>query len=384
AATREEVALIHTSKGDIVFRFFPTAAPQHVSYVKELIGRGFYDGTTFHRVIPHFVIQGGDPNSKDADRSNDGDGEADHRVKAEFSAKLHYRPGTVGMARDADPDSGSCQFFIALENIPRLDGKYTIFGEVVSGLEVARAIAGLPRDLKDNPLEAVPMTVRLKTMRVPPKMVSLGDGPDGEVLTGPGKPKPYDPGDLRWKAPRLQGAGAAGDPSPGASPGRLDLSIDENGSVLDVRFADLDFPEAARRQAEVMQQWRFTPALLEGNPVKARFSVDAQGGDLRSSAVPGTPLDLGAGDLTPPGSLVRVDIPAGMMTPPKEPLLRLTIDQDGRVADVSVQVSCGDRALDETAAGAAKALSFVPARKGKEAVSVYLNVAVKWNNPSAP
>src|SRR5262245_19056951 len=126
AATREEVALIHTAQGDIAFRFFPTVAPQHVSYVKELIGRGFYDGTTFHRVIPFFVIQGGDPNSKDADRGNDGDGEGDRRVKAEFSSKLHYRPGTVGMARDVDPDSGSCQFFIAMENIQRRSGKYTI------------------------------------------------------------------------------------------------------------------------------------------------------------------------------------------------------------------------------------------------------------------
>src|SRR5437867_9523748 len=133
AAVKEEVAVLHTPKGEIAFRFFEADALGHAAYVKELIRRGFYDGTTFHRVIPHFVIQGGDPNSKDADRSNDGDGEADRRLKAEFSTKLHYRPGTVGMARDADPDSGSCQFFIALENIPRLDGKYTVFGEVITG-----------------------------------------------------------------------------------------------------------------------------------------------------------------------------------------------------------------------------------------------------------
>src|SRR5262249_28364630 len=98
---KEEVAVLRTSMGDITFRFFEADAPQHVSYVKDLIRRGFYDGTTFHRVIPHFVIQGGDPNSKDADRSNDGDGSADRTLKAEFSTKLHYRPGTVGMARDA-------------------------------------------------------------------------------------------------------------------------------------------------------------------------------------------------------------------------------------------------------------------------------------------
>jgi len=106
---KEEVAAIQTRLGTILFRFFPGEAPGHVAYVKELIRRGFYDGTTFHRVIPHFVIQGGDPNSRDADRSNDVDGEADRRLRAEFSTRLHYRPGTVGMARDVDPDSGSCQ-----------------------------------------------------------------------------------------------------------------------------------------------------------------------------------------------------------------------------------------------------------------------------------
>src|SRR5437867_2348037 len=277
AATKEEVAVVHTGKGDIAFRFLERAAPGHVAYVKELIRRGFYDGTTFHRVIPHFVIQGGDPNSKDSDRSNDGDGEADRRLKAEFSTALHYRPGTVGMARDADPDSGSCQFFIALENIPRLDGKYTIFGEVVSGMEVARAIADLPRDLKDNPLESVPMKAELKMRKLPPGIMSLKQGPSGEVLTGPGKPKPYDPGDVRWKAPVLASrgpAGGAGDLPEGAP---LDLSVDENGAVLDVRFSRLDTPGAQELADAVKRNWQFTPAQLDGNPVKSRFSVEGPG-----------------------------------------------------------------------------------------------------------
>ena len=108
----EEVAVVLTPHGEIVWRFFPEEAPGHVAYVKELIRRGFYDGTTFHRVIPHFVIQGGDSNSKNDDRSDDGYGEADRTLKAEFSPALHYRPGTVGMARDSDPDSGSCQYFM--------------------------------------------------------------------------------------------------------------------------------------------------------------------------------------------------------------------------------------------------------------------------------
>src|SRR6266446_3744843 len=187
AAPREEVAVIRTSYGEILFRFFDAEAPNHASYVRELIRKGFFDGTTFHRAIPHFVIQGGDPNSKDDDRSNDGDGEADRKLKAEFSHVLHYRPGTVGMARDVDPDSGSCQFFIALENLPRLDGRYTIFAEVVDGLEVVRRIASLPRDLNDNPLSRVAIRVRLEKRAVPDRIASLEPGPggSGEILTGP-------------------------------------------------------------------------------------------------------------------------------------------------------------------------------------------------------
>src|SRR5262249_38819919 len=157
-------------------------APGHVAYVKELIGRGFYDGTTLHRVIPHFVVQGGDPNTKNDDRLDDGEGEADRRLKAEFSTTLHYRPGTVGMARDADPDSGLCQFFIALDNIPRLDGRYTIFGEVISGLDVARKIADLPRDLRDNPIERVAVKIRLEDREAPAKILSLEAGESGEVV----------------------------------------------------------------------------------------------------------------------------------------------------------------------------------------------------------
>src|SRR6185295_1489188 len=117
-------------------------------------------------------------------RSDDGEGEGDRRLKAEFSSTLHYRQGTVGMARDADPDSGSCQFFIALENIPRLDGRYTIFGEVIAGLDVARRIADLPRDLNDNPLEPVKVTARLEKRKLPGTVVSRQPGgTSGEVLT---------------------------------------------------------------------------------------------------------------------------------------------------------------------------------------------------------
>jgi len=182
AGGTQEVAVLSTPYGEIAWRFLPDAAPQHVAYVKELIRRGFYDGTTFHRVIPHFVAQGGDPNSKNADRADDGEGEADRRVPAEFSTTLHYRPGTVGMARDVDPGSGSCQFFIALESLPRLDTRYTIFGEVISGLEVARAIAERPRDTNDNPLERIAVTARLAKRRVPAAALSAILTPRGSGL----------------------------------------------------------------------------------------------------------------------------------------------------------------------------------------------------------
>ena len=384
AATKEEVAVVHTGLGEIAFRFFEDEAPGHVATVKELIRRGFYDETTFHRVIPHFVIQGGDPNSKDTDRSNDGDGEADRRLKAEFSERLHYRPGTVGMARDADPDSGSCQFFIALENIPRLDGRYTIFGEVISGLEVARAIADQPRDLKDNPLEQVEMKVELKMMKVPPDIMSLKEGPGGEVLTGPGKPKPWDPGDVRWKAAELDGRGAASVPSEGGPTVPLDLCVDENGAVMDVRFARLDTSGAAKLVESVKRGWKFLPAQVEGKPVKSRFAIDSLGHDLRPSGVPGTPVDVKSEELTLPQVRVSVTVPAGAMTPAKEPVLRLTVDETGHVTDASLQSSCGDTALDQASLKAAHDLIFTPAMRGKDPVPVYLNVSVKWVDPAAP
>lgn len=374
ASSKEEVAVIHTSLGDIVFRFLPQAAPGHVAYVKELIGRGFYDGTTFHRVIPHFVIQGGDPNSKDADRANDGEGEADRKLKAEFTS-LHYRPGTVGMARDADPDSGSCQFFIALENLPRLDGKYTIFGEVISGLDVAQAIAAVPRDLKDNPLVPIPVTVVLKNKRVNSDLASAKEGPSGEVLTGPGKPKPWDPGDVRWTAPK-RGMDAAGQGVEGSDP--LDLSVDETGRVIDVRFVSQQTPEPAKRQQAIKEVWRFEPAKLEGTAVKCRFSTDGRGREIAPSKVPGTPVDALSEDLTQPRILVPVTVPEGVIAPQKVPTLRLIVDETGHVPDASIQTSCGDTAMDQAALEAARKLIFSPAMRGSEAVPVYLNVSVKW------
>jgi len=382
AAPSEEVAIIRTKYGEITFRFFSSDAPRHTAYVKELIRRRFYDGTTFHRVIPYFVIQGGDPNSKDSDRSNDGDGEADRRLKAEFSQKLHYRPGTVGMARDADPDSGSCQLFIALESIPRLDGKYTIFGEVITGLDVARRIGDLPRDLKDNPLERVEMKVVLGRMKVPAAVVSLETGENGEVLTGPGKPKPWDPGSARWSAPALP-RGAWGSLGTEAWPkAQLDLSVGETGGVLDVRFVQLETEHAEEILAAV-KEWKFSPARWDDTPIKARFSLDSLGDNLAPSRAPGTPGEID-GEVTAPALAIPIPLAAGARAPAKGPVLRLTVDEAGRVADVSLQLSCGDAALDEAALSAARKMVFVPAMRKKDPVPVYLNLPGRFVETPAP
>ncbi|HMC83077.1 MAG TPA: TonB family protein [Candidatus Polarisedimenticolia bacterium] len=381
AAPREEVAVIRTNYGEILFRFFDAEAPNHARYVRELIRRGFYDGTTFHRVIPHFVVQGGDPNSKDDDRSNDGDGEADRRLKAEFSHALHYRPGTVGMARDADPDSGSCQFFIALENLPRLDGRYTIFGEVISGLDVARRIADLPRDLKDNPLDRVEMKMTLRKAKAPDEVVSVQEGKSGEVLTGPGKPKPWDPGNVRWTPPLFRGGCLESSGFEKIQPGvSLDLAIGEDGSVLDARFGTLETHDTAAAILSAARKWKFSPALYDGKPVKARFSLDSHGCNPAPSKVPGTPVEAG-GEVASPGSAVPVPLPAGAAPPEKEPILRLTVDETGRISDVSLQVSCGDPTLDEAAVAAARRMVFVPAARGKEPVPVYLTLPGRFLRP---
>ncbi|MGZ8422061.1 MAG: peptidylprolyl isomerase [Nitrospira sp.] len=146
--------------GQIVLRLFPDVAPNHVKNFVDLAKQGFYDGTTFHRVIPGFMIQGGDPNSKNPDRGSHGMGGPGHKVKAEFSSKPHKR-GTLSMARANDPDSAGSQFFICVNDANFLDWQYTIFGEVESGLEVVDKVVGVKRDGRDNPLERVEMTVAI-------------------------------------------------------------------------------------------------------------------------------------------------------------------------------------------------------------------------------
>jgi peptidyl-prolyl cis-trans isomerase B (cyclophilin B) len=153
-------AVIETKFGNIEIRFFPEVAPNHVSNFIELAKKGFYDGTTFHRVIPGFMIQGGDPNSKNPDKSMHGMGGPGYTIKAEFNDKPHKR-GILSMARAAQPDSAGSQFFICVADAPFLDRQYTVFGEVVSGMEVADKIVNQPRDQRDNPNERIEMKIRI-------------------------------------------------------------------------------------------------------------------------------------------------------------------------------------------------------------------------------
>jgi len=159
-ASAKEIAVIETNLGKIEVEFFEDKAPGHVKNFKDLAKKGFYDGVTFHRVIPGFMIQGGDPNTKNNDRSNHGMGGPGYSIKAEFNDTLHKR-GVLSMARSQDPNSGGSQFFIVVEDSSFLDGKYTAFGKVLSGMSVADTIVNVPRDPKDNPNKRVEMKVKI-------------------------------------------------------------------------------------------------------------------------------------------------------------------------------------------------------------------------------
>jgi peptidyl-prolyl cis-trans isomerase B (cyclophilin B) len=154
-------AVVETKFGTIVLKFFPEIAPNHVDNFITLAKDKFYDGSTFHRVIPGFMIQGGDPNSRSGDGAGVGRGGPGYSLKAEFSDRHHQR-GTLSMARSRDPDSAGSQFFICVADAPHLDGQYTVFGEVVSGMDVVDKIAGQPKDRMNNPLERVEMTVKIE------------------------------------------------------------------------------------------------------------------------------------------------------------------------------------------------------------------------------
>jgi peptidyl-prolyl cis-trans isomerase B (cyclophilin B) len=153
-------AIIETKFGNITLKLFPEVAPGHVKNFIDLAKKGFYDGTTFHRVIPGFMIQGGDPNSKDPNKSKHGQGGPGYTIKAEFNDKPHKR-GTLSMARAGHPDSAGSQFFICVKDSPFLDKQYTVFGEVESGIEVVDKIVSQPRDANDNPNDRIEMKVKI-------------------------------------------------------------------------------------------------------------------------------------------------------------------------------------------------------------------------------
>lgn len=171
----ERVAVISTKHGDMVVEFYPDVAPMHVESFIALAEEEYFNGTTFHRVIPGFVIQGGDPNSKLDNRALHGTGgragkffglgdENDPNtwlIPAEFNDIPHTK-GILSMARTNDPNSASSQFFVCHDNAPFLDKNYTVFGKVIKGLEVIDLIVNSEKDMNDNPLEKIEMTVLIK------------------------------------------------------------------------------------------------------------------------------------------------------------------------------------------------------------------------------
>jgi len=148
--------------GKMVLQLWPDVAPKHCAFFEARVAEGWYDGSAFHRVIPNFMIQGGDPKSKTDSREAWGTGGWPEKVAAEFSSKKHSR-GVVSAARTNDPNSFGGQFFICVGDASWLDGQYTAFGEILSGMEVADAIVAGPRDARDNPLEKVEMTIQKKS-----------------------------------------------------------------------------------------------------------------------------------------------------------------------------------------------------------------------------
>jgi peptidyl-prolyl cis-trans isomerase B (cyclophilin B) len=145
--------IITTKFGDIEVELYSDSAPKTVENFKALTKKGFYDGLIFHRIVPNFVIQGGDPNTRDVNnRTRWGTGGPGWNIKAEFNKNKHSR-GTLSMARSQDPDSAGSQFFIVLKDSNFLDGQYTVFGRVISGMDIVDKIASLRTDSTDAPVD---------------------------------------------------------------------------------------------------------------------------------------------------------------------------------------------------------------------------------------
>jgi len=177
----DTLIVIETPKGVMRLQLCRQTPIHRANFIK-LAKEGFFNGTTFHRVVPNFVIQGGDPNSKDDDPLNDGLGGPGYTLPAEFVPELKHTYGAVGAARQGDAinpkrESNGSQFYIVVNKAgtPFLDGAYTVFGKVLEGMEVAEAIAGVPRDRADRPQEPIRMQVRLERHRVRHLVKRYGD-----------------------------------------------------------------------------------------------------------------------------------------------------------------------------------------------------------------
>jgi peptidyl-prolyl cis-trans isomerase B (cyclophilin B) len=165
-----EVAVIKTTAGDMTLEFWPDVAPKTVENFKTLAKKGFYDGTAFHRIVKGFMIQGGDPLTKNADKEDDwGTGDPGYKIKAEFNDKSHQR-GVISMARSQHPDSAGCQFFICLGNASFLDKNYTAFGKVIGGDDVLGKIGDTPVKAGNSGEKSKPLArVGVESVQIVPK-----------------------------------------------------------------------------------------------------------------------------------------------------------------------------------------------------------------------
>ena len=176
-SSKNPVVVLETSEGKIELELFPKVAPKHVENFLGLVRRGFYDSLIFHRVIDGFMIQTGDP-------KGDGSGGADTTVAAEFNDSLHH-PGTLGMARNSDPNSASSQFYICLAPTPHLDHKYTVFGKTIAGFDVVQKIGKTPTS---GPMQRIDQDAQWKD-----QLLKLQQEGKADVMIQNGFPAPDRP-----------------------------------------------------------------------------------------------------------------------------------------------------------------------------------------------
>jgi peptidyl-prolyl cis-trans isomerase B (cyclophilin B) len=163
-----EVAVIKTNAGDMVVQFWTDAAPNTIDNFKKLARAGFFDGTIFHRIVKGFMIQGGDPNTKDlAKEGSYGEGGPGYKIKAEFNNHSHER-GVISMARETDPDSAGSQFFICLGNVRRLDHNYTTFGKLIKGDDVLGRIGDTPVVMAHGEMSKPTQRIVIESIKIVP------------------------------------------------------------------------------------------------------------------------------------------------------------------------------------------------------------------------